>query len=129
MIHPYDEPLLSVLIDASYARHGILPFRAGRLEHDMGREHATMSPDEARASKRKFRKAWRKAAKVARRKAIEKPSMKSHTERYVIDQMGLGNAGPDRKHKRARKYAVAMMVRDEARAALIILTGQEPPLF
>ena len=71
-------------------RMGIIPYEDAKL--DMTQALSQLSPDEAHASRRKFRKAWRKIARA--RKILHKK------------ELGLENLNPGRGKKINRKYYV-----------------------
>ena len=121
------DPLFSVLLSTAYLSRGIIPIQRGTTENDVNRDMASMPPELQRTAKRKFRKAWRKAAKQQRAATADKGVFtRSSTERYLKVELGLGIPTPDRRHMRARKRAVMAMLREEARAACAELKARMP---
>lgn len=76
----------------TYTEAGIVPFSYDNVVHDVNRMLTSMSPAEARALKRKFRKLWRNLA----HRGSEKKRR----------HMGLGAPHPTRSNKKARKSFV-----------------------
>lgn len=113
-----DDTLYTILLDAAVQRRGILPPRAGCTLRDAARDMAGLSVEEQRRMKRKFRKAWRTAARRELAKVAGKaPSHQRSTQKHVREQIGLGAVEPTRANKRARKSAVVHLLRAEAAAA------------
>lgn len=83
-----------------YHTLGIVPISSVDLRHDFNRYLATLSPEDARRMKRKFRKLWRAAAK--------KPP-KFVSDRHIA-KLGLGSPQPTREEKLARKAEVSRRV-------------------
>lgn len=118
MINVHNDPLFAVLLDAEYLRRGIVPIRPRTAMGDISRDMSKMTLVEQRAAKRKFRKAWRSAAKASRAKDAKKSaSTRASTDRYLTNELGLGHPDPSRRHKRNRKMAVAGMIREKVGAA------------
>lgn len=127
MSYNIDDPLFVVLLEAEYLRRGIAPIRPGYTQADVSRDMSKMTPEEQRTAKRKFRKAWRSAAKASRNKVSGKSSpTRASTERYLANELGLGQSEPSRRHKRSRKLAVAGMIREKVGAAREALRSTLP---
>lgn len=110
------DPLFKILEATAIDRLGILALPRTVDHHDVNRTLDETPGVDARATKRKFRKAWRKAARRLLAAAANK-SRVSGVRRYVTGELGLGSPAPTRKHKLARKREVAAMVRAEATIA------------
>jgi hypothetical protein len=118
-----DDPLFTVLLEAAVQRRGILPPRAGSVLRDAARDMADLTVEEQRRAKRKFRKAWRTAARRELAKVAGKsPLHQSSTQKHVHQNIGLGSQIPTRAQKRNRKHAVVHLLRSEASAALEAVT-------
>jgi len=116
------DPLYNLLLEAEFARRGIVPLLRGSCMDDMNRNMEHLDPAAKRIAKRKFRKAWRSAAKKSRAKVSGKPAAsRASTDRYISNELGMGTNCPGRKHKTARKLAVLGMVREGATAAMSTL--------
>lgn len=90
---------------------GIVPIEDPSF--DMRKPLGTLDPTDARKTKRKFRKAWRKQLK----KLTDK--RRTSTRESVIAALGVGQKAPSRHHKRARKALVAGVIwRDNVVPAL-----------
>ena len=109
-MYEHNEPLFDALFSTACHMKGIIPIRYGEELRNAAKDMAAMSPEEARTSKRKFRKAWRKLAKASLRG-------KSRSDSYARGHLGLGKTDPSRNMKRARKVAVMGAVRREATVA------------
>lgn len=114
-------PMLDVLMETAAMRRGILPIRPCTIDRDYGKDTAQMSPEDSRRARRKFRKAWRAAAK---RSEAESMAAKG-TGRYARRTLGLGAPAPSRAQKRARKIAVLNLMRGEASSAMGALMPTE----
>lgn len=84
---------------------GILPIED--INTDINRSLSSVSPEEARVFKRKFRKIWRKAIK----KMLNDNKTSKHTRAYIQEQSGLGSKGPSRSQKRYRKSIILQEIR------------------
>lgn len=90
---------------------GIVPIEDPSF--DMRKPLGTLDPEDARKTKRKFRKAWRRQLK----KLIDK--RRTSTRDGLINSLGVGQKSPTRHHKRARKELVAGVIwRDNVVPAL-----------
>jgi hypothetical protein len=88
--------------DTVIAEAGIIPIRATPI--DMNREMASLTPEEQRVAKRKFRKMWRRAAKRAMREARN-----GRDAGRVADRLGFAHCGgvaPTKRQQLNRKSAV-----------------------
>jgi hypothetical protein len=89
---------------------GIVPFGScgeeGMPHHDFTRILATMAPEEARCSRRKFRKLWRKIAKASE-------ASSKYLGRRAARDMGLHKVTPNRQEKNTRKTLVNFMLANE----------------
>lgn len=92
-----------IVEDAVFMSAGIAPIASST--DDANRSLASLPLGEARAMRRKFRKMWRKAAKVPT------PGMKPSTLDALSHAMGLGAPRPTKSQRRARKMEVARRVR------------------
>lgn len=79
---------------------GIVPISSIDLRHDINRYLASLSPEDARRMRRKFRKLWRSAAKKPQKFVSDKH----------IKKLGLGTPEPTREQKLARKAEVSRRV-------------------
>jgi hypothetical protein len=77
---------------------GLIPIDASH--HDMRRALNQLPHDEARAVKRKFRKAWRKLVKSLTSKVTSK------RKKILEEVYGVGKKNPSRSARQARKQAV-----------------------
>lgn len=128
MIYTGDDPLYAVLLQAESLRRGIVPIPMGTSSDDMNRNMSGMSIEDQRTAKRKFRKAWRRAAKQSAAKVSKRcGSAKAGTDRYLRNELGLGAVEPTRRHKRGRKFAVMSMIREEVRRAREALEANLAP--
>lgn len=93
-----------VLETEEYRRLGILPL--SDLRSSIGVALGTLSPHEARAARRAFRKAWRR---VARAKGL--------TGRLLVDVTGAGLETITRAQRMSRKAIVHRAVRAASRRA------------
>lgn len=91
------------LMETVFHEAGLVPIKT--IYHDYNRILADLPPEEARKSKRKFRKAWRKTAK----RLIEKKI----TGRYIKQTLGIGAERPTRSQKNSRKTIVLGHVLDK----------------
>jgi hypothetical protein len=89
---------------------GIVPFGSwgeeGVPHHDFTRILAAMDPEEARRSRRKFRKLWRKIAK-------ESEASTKRFGRRASRDMGLHKVTPTRQEKNTRKLLVDFRLASE----------------
>lgn len=93
--------MLAIVIDAAFHGMGIAPIEV--TTDDFNRVLAALPGDEAQRARRKFRKAWRKAAR----------NSQGCSEKYIA-QLGLGEQCPTRLQKAFRKAEVRRRVRVEA---------------
>ena len=84
--------LEKILMQNLYITAGLAP--CVDVFQDMSKTLASLSADEQKKSKRKFRKMWRKLA-----------ASKNHPF-YATKSLGLGSAHPTKAQKKARKYEV-----------------------
>jgi hypothetical protein len=84
--------LEKILMQNLYITAGLAP--CTDVFQDMTKMLSTLSVDEQRKAKRKFRKMWRKLA-----------ASKSHPF-YAIKSLGLGSTHPTKAQKKARKWEV-----------------------
>ncbi len=89
-------PLEKVLLQTSMFDIGIIPLEISHV--DVTRMLKQLSPNDALAMKRKFRKVWRKLAKDSKQHAKD---------------MGLGAAVPTKAQRTARKQAVILKMWNE----------------
>ena len=78
---------------------GISPIE--NVAHDVNRILGTLSPDDARAARRKFRKIWR---------TIARSMIPTVGERRVRSHIGLGEASPTKVQKNNRKTRVMLEI-------------------
>lgn len=97
-----DTLIYKMLRDAAFHELGIAPITPNAPQ-DINRALEKLSPEEARRMKRKFRKLWRKAARMGY--GILAP--------VYINMLGLGERYPNRRHKAARKREVLRRVHAE----------------
>jgi len=81
-----------ILMQNLYITAGLAP--CANIFQDMSKTLSTLSVDEQRKAKRKFRKIWRKLA-----------SSKDHPI-YATKSLGLGSTHPTKAQKKARKWEV-----------------------
>lgn len=113
-----DDTLYTILLEAAVQRRGILPPRAGSGHRDAARDMASLPVEEQRRAKRKFRKAWRTAARNLLAEVKDKSrETRSSVEHHVRRHLGLGAVEPTRAQRRNRKTAVVHLLRAEAAAA------------
>lgn len=112
------DPLYQILLKTRNEASGIVPISTGAEHHDVNRDVAHLSPEEQRVLKRKFRKAWRRAAKKELQQAGNSPKARAVVARRASQEYGLKTGQPpNRKQKRNRKAAVNGMFQKEAWAA------------
>jgi hypothetical protein len=95
------DPILKLVFETAYHSVGIVPIESTAADYN--RYLASLSPEEQRKMKRKFRKLWRKFAKNPGR----------FISPVYIKQMGLGAQEPSKNQKRARKSEVARRIRQD----------------
>lgn len=113
------DPLFRILLSTAVAQSGLLETPPGKQMLDANRILLeSMTPAEARVAKRKFRKAWRSAAK-ARISAVAHcgPKRRAFVATSVERDVGLGVKQPSRNQKRGRKSTVYTALRTAALAA------------
>lgn len=91
--------LEKILMQNLYITAGLAP--SNDIFHDMTKTLSTLSADEQKKSKRKFRKMWRKLA----------ASKKHLYYDYATKSLGLGSAHPTKAQKKARKYEVDVFLK------------------
>lgn len=121
-----DDVLLKLLISSlAYAR-GVIPITCSTTHHDAERDLASLTPEERRVSKRKFRKLWRRAARELLNQAHERGL--SHVDlmrEWVQEVLGLGREeSPTRLQKRRRRAVVSSHLRRAAREVMKIVTDK-----
>ena len=95
---------------------GIVPLLgADDVNKDVLRALRDVSPEESRALRRKFRKAWRREAKNSARLLRQEK----------LGVAGLGMSVPDKRAKKERKWMVMMAVIHETQARRIAILGQD----
>lgn len=98
------EMLRDALVDGMMLEMGVVPIRAGDIDRDVNRALASLSPEEARRMRRRWRKLWR---------GISRPAVDAW------DSAASLISGPlDRKRARRRKLMVLMELRRLAEASL-----------
>jgi hypothetical protein len=100
----YDNPIKKFFMTTVAFQKGIVPIESPL--HDVNRALATLSPEEARTAKRKFRKLWRKLA-AGVKKAGKNP-------RQVDNRFGFKTQAPSKSQKTNRKTLVALHISREA---------------
>lgn len=86
------------LIETISHQLGIVPIKT--IHHDYEKILTSLPPDEARVSKRKFRKLWRKCMKGLKEEKRISPT-------YLVRSLGSGAKVPTRTQKNTRKAIVA----------------------
>lgn len=104
--------LIDVLTAEEAYQLGIIPLKATNLKNSFKDLLASMSPEEARRARRKFRKLWRSLS----RRASDGPS----NERMLVGadashRVGLGAQLPTKSQTAARKVDVFLELRRRAR--------------
>lgn len=104
-----------VLLDALTAeeayRLGIIPLRNENVGTSFRDVLSKMPPEEARKTKRKFRKLWRSLARKASQGSAE-AFMRGADEAH---RLGLGQPNPNKVNSTARKISVFWELRRRAR--------------
>ena len=96
-----------MLVHAACHMVGIAPL-GNVMAHDMNRVLSTISPEEARVMKRKFRKLWRKIAKERIRQSPGESMGKSMVMRSLgFHPQADSVSPPSRRQKLNRKLAVS----------------------
>lgn len=112
------DPLYQILLAKRMEAAGIVPINPGTEQHDVNRDLASLPPEEQRRIKRKFRKAWRTAAKKNLQRAGNSKKAQVAAARRSESELGLKSTSPpNRKQKRNRKASVNTMFIREAWAA------------
>jgi len=88
----FSDPLTIIMIESVYHELGIAPI--GCTSYDFNKIFSSLSFEEARKMKRKFRKIWRKCAKNAK-----------YSSQYR-KQLGIGVRSPTKEQKTNRKREV-----------------------
>lgn len=99
---------------------GIVPLLdADDVRKDVLRALKELPPEESRALRRKFRKAWRKEARSAARILKHKKP----------GAAGLGSPAPDKRAKKERKWMVMMAIIHESQRRRAEIVGPEAPVL
>jgi len=92
----FSDPFTKIMIEAAYHELGIAPI--SYATYDFNKILSSLSFEEARKMKRKFRKIWRKCAKNAK-----------YSSQYR-KQLGIGTQSPSKAQKMNRKREVVRHV-------------------
>lgn len=112
------DTMYQILLAKRTESAGIFSIVPGKEHHDAARDMSSLPPQEQRRLKRKFRKAWRSAAKKSLQSAGNSKTARSTAVRHAERNLGLGSMkSPNKKQKYNRKLAVAAMLMHEAWAA------------
>lgn len=113
MMNTYEDILIELLMSEEAYKLGIVPVSTSRLSpnSDANRSFVGTTPEEARRSKRKFRKLWRSLARSRSTGEVE-DLIRGSDEAH---RLGLGEYSPKRHHLVARKLSVMWELRRRAR--------------
>lgn len=92
--------LKKILEETAFHTLGIVPIDGVTILGDVNKILGALPPDDAKRMRRKFRKLWRKYVKSA----------SSRSQCLESEKMKIGSEAPDRRAKRARKWAVRKMI-------------------
>jgi hypothetical protein len=99
-----------ILLQKKMIDEGIVPYDDTNFNRNFGKVLEQLSPEDARRSKRKFRKIWRSIMQDKMRKIatnyVEDSLMKFGKERMLQIPLGISNCVPNKRNKLNRKVFV-----------------------
>ena len=102
-----DMNLIDVLVSNLAINMGIAPIDV--VHHDANRALASLSPEDQRIAKRKFRKLWR---------SLARGMLATSGPKSVQRQLGLGAEFPTKSQKNNRKARVSLEIARRVREAM-----------